>query len=384
MGKGALADDHPLAAGCGCDEAALQELLARRRRRAVRRHRARRRDDRPVRAALRRRCHPARRAPRSGSGRHTPRRPLIGDARLTLQALLDELGRAAPDGADRADGAARVTAVRARIRAGLQAQGRETELGLLETIEHVLPDDAITAWDMTILAYWAAPHLAIRAGQQFHYPLGSGTLGYAWPAAIGASIANPDRPVLAVVGDGGLQYALGELGAAAAHPVAAKLLVVDDGGYGILREYQRDEFGATTSVDLPHTDIAAVARACGVPVATATPDDARRPPALGARATRSRQRWCCGRGSRRRPRRHDRGRRDRPDERAAAVPNPAVARRGRAVAASKPARLDLASDESRPRPPPDRRPARLPRGAGSRRRRRDLPRGDRGPSRPDC
>src|SRR6202020_121769 len=128
------------------------------------------------------------------------------------------------------------------------AQGRATEIELLRAIERLLPDAAITAWDMTILAYWAAPHLPLKAAQQFHSPLGSGTLGYAWPAAIGASIANPDRPVLGVVGDGGLQYALGELGAAAAHQVAAKLLVGDDGGYGLLREDPRDEFGQTTAV----------------------------------------------------------------------------------------------------------------------------------------
>jgi acetolactate synthase I/II/III large subunit len=272
MGKGALADDHPLAAGCGCDEAALQELLS----------------DADVVLCVGTELG----AETTGQyglrfggdviqvdanpervGATYAARPLIGDARLTLQALLDELGIRAPSGTD---AAARVTALRERIRRGLQAQGRETELTLLRTIEDVLADDAITAWDMTILAYWAAPHLAIRAGQQFHYPLGSGTLGYAWPAAIGASIANPGRQVLAVVGDGGLQYALGELGAAAAHKVAAKLLVVDDGGYGILREYQRDEFGETTSVELPHTDIAAVAAACGVPVATATADDLER------------------------------------------------------------------------------------------------------------
>jgi acetolactate synthase I/II/III large subunit len=197
-------------------------------------------------------------------------RPLIADVRLTLQALLDELGGHTPAAAD---ASARVSALRARIHAGLEAQGRATEIGLLRTIERVLPDDAITAWDMTILAYWAAPHLPLKTGQQFHYPLGSGTLGYAWPAAIGASIANPDRPVLGVVGDGGLQYALAEVGAAAAHGVGAKLLVVDDGGYGILREYQRDEFGEESAVELGHIDIAAVARASGVPVVTATPDD---------------------------------------------------------------------------------------------------------------
>ena len=269
MGKGALADDHPLAAGCGCDEAALQELLT---------------------GADVLLCVGTELGAET-TGQYALRfegeliqvdasperiaatyaaRGLIGDARLTLQALLDELGAHAPAAAD---AAARVSALRARIRAGLEAQGRATEIGLLQTIERALPDDAITAWDMTILAYWAAPHLPLKADQQFHYPLGSGTLGYGWPAAIGASIANPDRPVLGVVGDGGLQYALAELGAAGAHGVGAKLLVVDDGGYGILREYQRDEFGETTAVELGHIDIAAVAHACGVPVVTATPDD---------------------------------------------------------------------------------------------------------------
>ena len=267
MGKGALPDDHPLAAGCGCDEAAFQELLA---------------DSDVVlcvatelgaettgQYALRfkgRLIHldaaPAR------AGATYPALPLVGDARLTLEALLHEC-RSRPVG----NGAERVRAVKQRIRAGLEAQARDTELGLLATIEAALPADAIETWDMTILAYWAAPHLAMQAGQQFLYPLGSGTLGYAWPAALGASIAHPDRDVLAVVGDGGLQYALAELGTAAQHNLRAKLLVVDDGGYGILREYQRDAFGQMTAVDLPGIDLAAIAAGFGVPVRTATPDD---------------------------------------------------------------------------------------------------------------
>jgi acetolactate synthase-1/2/3 large subunit len=90
---------------------------------------------------------------------------------------------------------------------------------------------------------------------------------------LGAAVAHPGRTVLGVVGDGGLQYALAELGTAVQHGLGAKLLVVDDGGYGILREYQRDAFGETTSVDLPGTDLAAVAQGFGMPVRTATPDD---------------------------------------------------------------------------------------------------------------
>ena len=267
MGKGALPDDHPLAAGAGCDEAALQELLS----------------DADVvlcvgtelgaettgQYALR----------FGGQVLHldaAPQRigatyralPLVGDAKLTMLALCAELpSRAAGDAAQRTE------QVRRRIQEGLEAQGRHTELGLLQTIEAALPDDAITVWDMTILGYWAAPHLRLRAGQQFLYPLGSGTLGYSWPAALGARVAHPDRPTLSVMGDGGFQYALAELGTAAQHGIAAKLLIVDDGGYGILREYQRGSFGETTAVELPGKDLAAVASAFGVPVRTAMPED---------------------------------------------------------------------------------------------------------------
>jgi acetolactate synthase-1/2/3 large subunit len=199
--------------------------------------------------------------------------PLVGDAKLTLLALVSELSHGRSEPPPASDAAARVAALRDRIRTGLEAQGRATELGLLETIEHSLPADAITVWDMTILGYWAAPHLRLAAGQQFLYPLGSGTLGYAWPAAIGAAVAHPERPVLAVMGDGGLQYTRAELGTAAQHEIGAKLLVVDDGGYGILREYQSAQFGQTTSVELPDKNIEAMAGAFNVPVRTATAED---------------------------------------------------------------------------------------------------------------
>ncbi|MGI8716071.1 MAG: thiamine pyrophosphate-binding protein [Solirubrobacteraceae bacterium] len=267
MGKGALSDDHPLAAGCGCDEAAFQELLAG--------------ADVVVCVGTELGAETTGQYALRFGGRviqidAAPERigatyaavGLVGDARETLRALLHEL-----EPARSSDGPERVAALRARVRAGLETQGRELELGLLETIERALPVGAITVWDMTILGYWAAPHLRLGADQQFLYPLGSGTLGYAWPAAIGASVANPDRPVLAVVGDGGVQYALAELGTAAQHGVNAALLIVDDGGYGILREYQRHAFGQTTSVELPGADLAAIAAGFGVPVELATPED---------------------------------------------------------------------------------------------------------------
>jgi acetolactate synthase I/II/III large subunit len=267
MGKGALGDDHPLAAGCGCDEAALQELLS------------------GADVVL---CVGTELGAET-TGQYTlrfggrlvqidadPTRigatyqalALVGDAKLTLAALLDELPRR-----PRPEAAEEVARLRERIRRGLEAQGRETELGMLAALEHALPADALSAWDMTILAYWAAPHLRLRGDQQFLYPLGSGTLGYAWPAALGASIAHPERPVLAVAGDGGAQYALAELATAAQYGIAAKLLLIDDGGYGILREYQREAYGETASVDLRQPDFAVLSSALGVQASACGPDE---------------------------------------------------------------------------------------------------------------
>jgi acetolactate synthase I/II/III large subunit len=267
MGKGAIADDHPLAAGCGCDEAALQELLAGAE--VVLCVGTELGAETTGQYTLRfggRLIHLDADARRIGAT--YPALGLVGDAKLTLQALLAELPpRSRPEAVDE------VAGVRARIRRGLESQGRETEVGLLTTIENALPADALSSWDMTILAYWAAPHLRLLGGQQFLYPLGSGTLGYAWPAAIGAAIAHPDRPVLAVAGDGGIQYALAELATAAQNDIAAKLVLIDDGGYGILREYQRDAYGETAAVDLRQPDFVALAQAFGVPVRGGGPDE---------------------------------------------------------------------------------------------------------------
>ena len=271
MGKAAIPADHPLSAGAGCDEAALQELLSGA-------------DvvlcvgtelgaETTAQYGLRfggQLIHLDAAAERIGVNYSAL--PLVGDAKLTLLALVAELSQEHPE-PPASDALARVAALRDRISSGLAAQGREVELGLLQAVQDTLPPDAVTAWDMTILGYWAAPHLRLAAGQQFLYPMGSGTLGYAWPATIGGAVAHPDRPVLGVMGDGGLQYTIAELGTAAQHRIAAKLLVVDDGGYGILREYQRESFGETTSVELPGKNLEAIADAYGVPVRTATPED---------------------------------------------------------------------------------------------------------------
>jgi acetolactate synthase-1/2/3 large subunit len=260
MGKGAFPADHPLSVGSTCDDAAFQELLSK------------------AGVVL---CIGTELGAET-TGQYTlkfggrviqidadPARigatyqafGLIGDAKVTLNELL----RLVPPRPDTGNGARRAQAVRDRVRRGLDAQGHEVERGLLESVRAALPRGAICAWDMTILGYWAAAHFPALEPRTFIYPLGSGTLGCAWPAALGAKVAMPGTPVLAVVGDGGFLYGVAELLSGRQHGLDAKLLLVDDGGYGILREYQRDGFGETHGVDLEQPDFEAVISACGVP-----------------------------------------------------------------------------------------------------------------------
>lgn len=269
MGRGAVPAGHPLAAGSACDEGAFARLLAdadlvlavgtELGAETTQQH-----ELRLPGALVHVDCDPGR------IGVTYPAVPLVGDARAVLAALLDRLpaDAAPPSGW----GWSAVDELRRTVDAGLGAQGRDVERGLLHAIAATVPADAVQSYDMTILGYWSAAHQTPPAPRRWLYPLGSGTLGYAWPAAIGASVALPGTKALAVVGDGGLAYGLAELASARQHEADVALLVIDDGGYGILREYQTESFGATHAVDLHEPDIAAVAEATGVPVRRSGPE----------------------------------------------------------------------------------------------------------------
>ena len=157
--------------------------------------------------------------------------------------------RASPTG--HRDGAARARGrARAARRAASPTQGAARARVAATRSARRSAATAIAAWDMTISGYSAAPFFPVYEPDTWLYPLGSGTLGYAWPAAIGAKVARPDADVLAVHGDGGILYGLAELLTARQEGIGAKLLIVDDGGYGILRLIQNRAFGRTAGVDL--------------------------------------------------------------------------------------------------------------------------------------
>src|SRR5206468_4999662 len=87
----------------------------------------------------------------------------------------------------------------------------ERALEFLDAISFAVPDDAVIVCDMCIPGYWIAGFHPFCAPRKLLYPMGWGTLGFAFPAALGAALANRDAPTVAVCGDGGFLFACGEL-----------------------------------------------------------------------------------------------------------------------------------------------------------------------------
>jgi acetolactate synthase I/II/III large subunit len=198
--------------------------------------------------------------------------PALGihaDARLAVEALSSSVS------AREADGVAeeRVAELLARIGERLAGQDVELERAVLEAVRAAVPDDSPTYWDMTILGYWAWSAWDARVSGTMQSAQGAGGLGYGFPAALGAAVAlNGSRPVLAVSGDGGAMYGIGELATARQLGLDVTWLIVDDGGYGILREYMTGSFGSAFGTELARPDFVALAEAFGVPARRATPE----------------------------------------------------------------------------------------------------------------
>jgi acetolactate synthase-1/2/3 large subunit len=155
--------------------------------------------------------------------------------------------------------AERLQHVRAAACGGLDPDA----LRFLDAFAFAVPPDAVVVADMCIPGYWLAGFRTFARPRRLQYPVGWGTLGYAFPAALGAAAAGTG-PVVSVSGDGGFLFACGELATLAQEELPLTAVIVDDGGYGMLR-YDQDLAGAPRDgVDLLTPDFVALATAFGV------------------------------------------------------------------------------------------------------------------------
>jgi thiamine pyrophosphate-dependent acetolactate synthase large subunit-like protein len=200
------------------------------------------------------------------SKNYQPDVSVLGDARLVTAELLTRLDAREGD----ADEVARLR-TRTWDRLRRDPAGGPALRFLADVDEAVTGADATVVVDMAIPGYWYGGYGRVGRPRALQYPIGWGTLGYALPAAVGAGAAGA-HPVLAICGDGGLMFAVGELAVLRQEDLPVTVLVVDDGGYGMLR-YDQDHAGdEQRGVDLFRPDFAALADSFDIPAVTVQSD----------------------------------------------------------------------------------------------------------------
>ena len=154
-----------------------------------------------------------------------------------------------------------------QVRAEACRQLDPRALRFLDAVSYALPEDANVVCDMCIPGYWIAGFHGFHHPRKLQYPMGWGTLGFAFPAALGASLAGTG-PTVSISGDGGFLYACGELATMTQERLPLTAVIVDDGGYGMLRYDQQKAGQPTYGVDLATPDFAALAASFGVAAET--------------------------------------------------------------------------------------------------------------------
>ena len=184
--------------------------------------------------------------------------PILGDARRSLEALAAGLKRR-PGWRTSAGPAA---SHRARIEESFNAAARARQ-SALRAIREGVPADGVVFSDQTQIAYLGNyAYAADRPGSWFH-PCGYGALGFALPAAIGARIAQPERAVLALAGDFGLQFTLQELMTAVEMGLSLPVVVWNNDALGQIRDDMQAAGIPPVGVVARNPDFPAVARAFG-------------------------------------------------------------------------------------------------------------------------
>ena len=211
---------------------------------------------------------------------YPPQVAILGDPKTTLPDITEALRKAMSSGArgaarERLDAAKAATlAERGALKAKAREMARQTPvqpLSLLNAIGEMLPKDAVVI-DETISSGAGIRSLIRSDDPQSFYGLRGGGIGWGLPAALGVKLALPDRPVLALVGDGSAMYTCQALWTAAHERIAAVFVILNNSSYRILKQRLVAQRGLAAQVDRfvgmeltdPVIDYVNLARSLGV------------------------------------------------------------------------------------------------------------------------
>lgn len=192
---------------------------------------------------------------------------LVGDARTGLEQLLHAVSDLIP---------ARECTARERReikKEQLAEDVCEPQAGILRSLRTHLPDDTIVVAGMTQMGYYARSHWPVHHPGAYITSSYSGNLGFEYPTALGAKVGSPDRPVVALVGDGGFMFNAIELTTAAKYGIGAVAVVFNDNAFGNVARDLDEVWGGTYKTELVNPDFVQLAAACNVKASRVAPPD---------------------------------------------------------------------------------------------------------------
>ncbi len=183
---------------------------------------------------------------------------IVADAGLALTALLDALRQSSCAAEPRTETIAQIKeSLRTRVR---RAYGEN--VALLDGLREGLPRNGIVVADMTMLGYASAQYLPVYEPRTFIHPSELCSIGCGLPLALGAKIAAPKQPVVALCGDGGFLLNVGELATAVQEKIPVVTVIFNDGTYTAVKSDQHRRFGSRyIATDLVAPDYVALAQA---------------------------------------------------------------------------------------------------------------------------
>ncbi len=172
--------------------------------------------------------------------------------------------------ADRGD---EYRAARASVDAQLDAVGPQA--GMVKALRKAIPEDGILAAGTTTVGYMCHMAYPVYAPRTYLTSSYMGTLGYCFPTALGAKVAQPDLPVVSVNGDGGFLFCATELATAVQHGINVVTVVFNDSAYGNTNKDQMDNFGGRIiGTELVNPDFVKFAESFGAVGVRVETDDA--------------------------------------------------------------------------------------------------------------
>lgn len=195
---------------------------------------------------------------------------IVADAKAGTADLVAAVKRA---------GYARTRGRREEIRettalAQAEIQRIQPQMAYLNILRELLPANAIVTDELSQFGFASWYGFPVYQTRTFITSGYQGTLGSGFPTALGAKVANPDKPVVAITGDGGFMFGVQELATAVQFNIGVVTLVFNNNAYGNVRRDQRERFdGRVVASDLVNPDFVKLAESFGVAAARVTAPD---------------------------------------------------------------------------------------------------------------